>query len=308
MLRATIGSASLSEVGYFDIYPGDNNASFNAAWHNYPYYPSGLVVVSGIEQGMFVLRPDLPPPPVTDDSAYSLTYDGWVGVEDGQASGGGYRAASQAGQSAGHTTRRAREVSLITYRGPDQGMALITLDGQSQGVVDLYSPAPEYQYTLTYSNLPNTRHTLALAALGLKNPASGGTQVRLDAFAYGATVVEDNQPAASYNGWVGRANSNAYGGAFRATTRADASVSFTLTGARFTWITARGPSSGLAEVIVDGRVVATVDLYHPTREWQYRQVINLPMGGPHSVQIRALGSHSGNSTGNLVVFDGFSVP
>lgn len=47
----------LNEVGYFDIYPLNNNASFNGAWNVYPYFESGVVVVSGIEQGLFVLLP-----------------------------------------------------------------------------------------------------------------------------------------------------------------------------------------------------------------------------------------------------------
>jgi len=49
-----------TEVAYFDIYPADDNASFNGAWGNYPFFASGLVVVSGIEQGLFILRPNLP--------------------------------------------------------------------------------------------------------------------------------------------------------------------------------------------------------------------------------------------------------
>lgn len=48
------------EVGYFDIYPQNDNASFNGAWSVYPFFDSGTVVVSGIEQGLFVLQPDLP--------------------------------------------------------------------------------------------------------------------------------------------------------------------------------------------------------------------------------------------------------
>jgi choice-of-anchor B domain-containing protein len=49
-----------SEIGYFDIYPADDLPEFNAAWSNYPYFASGTVVVSGIEQGLFVLTPNLP--------------------------------------------------------------------------------------------------------------------------------------------------------------------------------------------------------------------------------------------------------
>jgi choice-of-anchor B domain-containing protein len=52
-----VSEGTLNEVGFFDVYPPDDEAEFNGAWSNYPYYGSGLVVVSGIEQGLFVLRP-----------------------------------------------------------------------------------------------------------------------------------------------------------------------------------------------------------------------------------------------------------
>lgn len=54
-----VANANLNEVAYFDIYPDDDAAEFNAAWSNYPYFDSGMVVVSGIEQGLYVLRPNL---------------------------------------------------------------------------------------------------------------------------------------------------------------------------------------------------------------------------------------------------------
>ncbi|HFC12839.1 MAG TPA: hypothetical protein ENJ56_08335, partial [Anaerolineae bacterium] len=46
-----------SEIGYFDTYPANNNASFNGAWSNYPYFDSGIVIVSDIDRGFFALRP-----------------------------------------------------------------------------------------------------------------------------------------------------------------------------------------------------------------------------------------------------------
>ena len=61
-----LASAQLTQVGYFDIYPANDSANFNGAWSVYPYFPSGNVVVNGIEQGLFVLRPTLctvPPGP-----------------------------------------------------------------------------------------------------------------------------------------------------------------------------------------------------------------------------------------------------
>lgn len=43
------------EVGFFDTHPGSNGLGFNGAWSNYPYFPSGNVIVSDIERGLFVL-------------------------------------------------------------------------------------------------------------------------------------------------------------------------------------------------------------------------------------------------------------
>jgi choice-of-anchor B domain-containing protein len=54
---AGVASGALSEVGFFDVYPPDDEPEFNGAWSNFPYFGSGVVVVSGIEQGLFVLRP-----------------------------------------------------------------------------------------------------------------------------------------------------------------------------------------------------------------------------------------------------------
>ena len=45
------------EVGFFDTTTfGDNGPGFQGAWSNYPFFASGLIVVSSIEEGVFVLR------------------------------------------------------------------------------------------------------------------------------------------------------------------------------------------------------------------------------------------------------------
>ncbi|MCB0017946.1 MAG: choice-of-anchor B family protein, partial [Anaerolineales bacterium] len=56
-----IANGNLSEIAYFDIFPSSDSASFNGAWSVFPYYESGVVVVSGIEQGLFVLQPQTSP-------------------------------------------------------------------------------------------------------------------------------------------------------------------------------------------------------------------------------------------------------
>jgi len=52
-------TGSMEEVGYFDTYPSSNSASFNGAWSIFPYFPSGLVAISSIEEGLFLVKPNL---------------------------------------------------------------------------------------------------------------------------------------------------------------------------------------------------------------------------------------------------------
>jgi hypothetical protein len=47
-----IGGGTLEEKGFFDIYPANDDPNFNGSWSNYPYFDSGIVIVSGIEQGL----------------------------------------------------------------------------------------------------------------------------------------------------------------------------------------------------------------------------------------------------------------
>lgn len=57
---------ALSEIGSFDTYlsPSANSAGTDGAWGVYPFLPSGTLLVSDIENGLFLLRKNetLPPP------------------------------------------------------------------------------------------------------------------------------------------------------------------------------------------------------------------------------------------------------
>ncbi|MFN7117182.1 MAG: choice-of-anchor B family protein [Saprospiraceae bacterium] len=48
--------SNLIEVGHYDTYPGADGG-FNGAWGVYPYFPSGTIVVSDIQNGLYVLKP-----------------------------------------------------------------------------------------------------------------------------------------------------------------------------------------------------------------------------------------------------------
>jgi len=62
-LRVFDGTDPLNpvEIAHFDTFPGSDAAEFNGSWSNYPFFPSGNVIVSDIERGLFVLRIDAIP-------------------------------------------------------------------------------------------------------------------------------------------------------------------------------------------------------------------------------------------------------
>ena len=69
-----------SEVAFFDVYPSNNNTSFDGTWSNYPYFNSKNVVVTSIDEGLFVLRPtfNINQPSVPTGISYSIPTDGTV--------------------------------------------------------------------------------------------------------------------------------------------------------------------------------------------------------------------------------------
>lgn len=56
---SNIDEAELRRVAYFDTQPDSDQATFQGTWSNYPFFKSGLVAVSDIEDGLFILRPRL---------------------------------------------------------------------------------------------------------------------------------------------------------------------------------------------------------------------------------------------------------
>lgn len=54
-----VANGNLTQEAYFDTYPANNNASYNGSWSNYPFFDSGIVVASGIDEGLFILQPVL---------------------------------------------------------------------------------------------------------------------------------------------------------------------------------------------------------------------------------------------------------
>ncbi len=45
------------EIGFFDTHPiGTDKPGFEGSWSNYPYFPSGTIIVTSINEGLFIVR------------------------------------------------------------------------------------------------------------------------------------------------------------------------------------------------------------------------------------------------------------
>ena len=54
-----VAAGELSEVAFFDVYPENDNASFEGGtWSNYPFFAQkGVVAVTSMDRGLFILQP-----------------------------------------------------------------------------------------------------------------------------------------------------------------------------------------------------------------------------------------------------------
>jgi choice-of-anchor B domain-containing protein len=52
-----LAAGEMTNVGWFDTYPEDTATQFGGAWSNYPFFPSGNVIISDMNRGLFVVRP-----------------------------------------------------------------------------------------------------------------------------------------------------------------------------------------------------------------------------------------------------------
>ena len=51
-----VQNKTIFEKGFFDTYPSDNNPKFNGVWSIYPFFESGVIAISDIDSGLFLVN------------------------------------------------------------------------------------------------------------------------------------------------------------------------------------------------------------------------------------------------------------
>jgi hypothetical protein len=132
-------------------------------------------------------------------------------------------------------------------------------------------------------------------------------------YGYGDTFqlirTQESGRAVTYAGtWKVLRSASASGSKYRQSSKVGATASFQFTGRQVAWVARLGPSSGKAEIRIDGQVVRVIDLYAAKAGWRRLVFASDELTpGQHSLHISVLGLKNPKSTGTAVSVDSFVV-
>jgi hypothetical protein len=261
----------------------------------------------------------------------SVAYNaGWSQDTSRSWSGGIAMVATTPGAQATFTFT-GPSVNWIGGRGPWSGIADILLDGSLVAEVDTYSKTEEIRVPMfTANGLANSIHTLTIQSTGRMNSASTSTYVVVDAFDVPAPAVsrlQETDPDVTYTagwtqdnalyassaglltGWTqGFSLRNWSAGTAMLSTTPGAQATFAFNGTGVSWVGARGTQTGIADVFLDGVLVAEIDTYSPTEQIQAAVFTRTGLANAnHTLTIQVTGRQNVAAMSALVVVDAFEV-
>jgi hypothetical protein len=252
----------------------------------------------------------------------SITYSGIWYQNAGASNSGGSAALTNATGARAVVTFTGTGISWISEGDPWNGLATVTLDGQ-QRKIDGWASTTRYQAVLfTVSGLPAGPHKLSLEINHERGPNGLGSWVWVDAFdiEQGTGLVggvppattgriENDNPAVTYTGlWYPNTSPLLSGGTAVLAVNPGSAVSLTFNGTSIAWIAYRDQWSGMANVILDGQLVGTIDTFlSPEQAQTVAYKVGGLTSGNHSLTIAILGTHNPLSGGSWVWLDAFDV-
>jgi putative cofactor-binding repeat protein len=124
-------------------------------------------------------------------------------------------------------------------------------------------------------------------------------------------LYQESSPEVVFRGgpWSQATSSADSGGSVAYTTGAQSSVSMTFSGTSIHWLARKSPKSGAATVRIDGKLMATIDLY--SAQTRFSQVVfsTTTLGaGTHTIVVARTGKANPSATSTVLQFDAFNVP
>ncbi|HYS04965.1 MAG TPA: Ig-like domain-containing protein [Candidatus Dormibacteraeota bacterium] len=191
---------------------------------------------------------------------------------------------------------------------------LFLLDSVALGPEDTTAPYSVSWNTTTVSNGSHTLSATARDAAGNRTTSAPVTVTVSNSAPPSSTRFEESSatlsPAAS---WIALTSASTgvtlSGDSATAAADAGATASFTFTGQGVSWIGFKCEQCGIASVLLDGSVVATVDTYVATRPAASGSMFSVTglAAGNHTLVIQVTGNKNASSASTYVVVDAFDV-
>jgi len=203
-------------------------------------------------------------------------------------------------------------VQWIGYRGPDAGIAQVSIDGGAAREVDLYAAAALYQpIVFSTGALSDANHTIKITATGRKNASATAARVvvdALDVYIPGRRYEEWDHTRITYVGeWTFDNEARVWSEGVTATSNVPgATATFSFTGTSVSWIGCeKGSAGGTATVTIDGVKVGDVKLNQSYPTEGYQMTVFRADGlspGAHTLVVKVT-----NTDKSYVVVDAFDV-
>src|SRR5712691_3600063 len=183
-------------------------------------------------------------------------------------------------------------IRWVGFRGPQTGIARVSLYGVVAPPVDTYAETEQVQAELfKATGLADASHTLTIEVTGQQRAASTSPLIVVDAFEVitSGTRHQETDPGIAYDrAWIQGNRDKAYSeGATLESNTWGSQATITFTGTGISWIGYRGPQCGIARLFLDGNVIAdSLDTYS-AKEGPQEAVFTLPglAAGSHTLTI-----------------------
>ena len=189
-------------------------------------------------------------------------------------------------------------IAWYTMKGPDQGLARVTIDGVDKGTFDNYRSSAAWRVRRSWS-VPSGTHTIKIIALGKKNAAASNSYVSVDAFGVGTTLYANPTVVTT---WRSQSTSLASGGRVLQDSSAGANVYYRFRGTGIDWRTVLGPDQGMAKVYIDGAYKGLFDNYASSARAYTRSFRGLA-DTQHEIRVVVAGKKRSASKNYLVSVD-----
>jgi hypothetical protein len=162
------------QVGWIDTFPGDDSGGSGGAWGTFPFFPSGKVIVSDKNRGLFVVWPDTPP----------VLFDFPAGVPESVSPGGGSFTVDIT-TVAGHVLDPASPVLVYDAGGGPVELPMTNVGGDTFEA--LFDPLPCGTFVQFHVRAATT------GGVGIRSPVNAPCESFVAIVADESTTIRDDE-------------------------------------------------------------------------------------------------------------------